>query len=1037
MVQHRFVGLVFAAGMIALAGSCATDPGEPNASVGASASGVTTAGAVVIAESDTARARVTELRTRFQIAAGVARRFEVTADGHVRPVVDKRGVARSATVGLPKMTRDAVELADDTSRVAVRFALVGASESPATMTAGLVLYAKALGGSDVVHRAHAEGTEDYVIFEKRPSREEIAYDVDVSRVAGLRLVSNTLEFLDETGSPALRVAPPYVVDGKGARHDARLAVDGCAYDVNPAGPWGRAVTKPGAASCTVRVAWSGVAYPAMVDPAWTATGSMATARAYHTANLLASGLVLVAGGRMDGSSFLATAELFDPAASSGAGAFAATGSMGVPRGFGHTATVLASGKVLVAGGRMDGTTYIASAELYDPAAGTFGGVGTWMTSAREFHAASLLPSGKVLVTGGDNATNGDLRKADLFDPAANSGAGAFAATGSMGTARSQHTASVLGSGKVLVAGGFNISSAELFDPTANAGVGAFVATGSLATPRYGHTASVLATGKVLIAGAGASGEIFDPAANSGAGAFAATGSMAASRTWHVAGVLASGKVLVAGGSGSATLASAELFDPAANGGVGAFSPRNSMAMARQDHTGTVLASGKLVVVGGMGDGGGYLASAELFALVPSGGACLTPGECEEGVCEEGVCCAGACAGTCMTCTAGTGACATVTNADDPDTCTAASTCDAAGVCKLKNGQACPGGAGACVSGNCVDGYCCNVTCDSGCDRCDISGHAGTCTVAPSGNAGANPACAPPLACDGTSATCPTSCASDAACAPAYYCAPNGTCQPQKAQAAACSTTDCKVAGCRECASGACVDGVCCDKACNLPCEACAASLKQSGADGACGPTKDGIDPRNECASSGVVCGADGMCNGAGACRLFTPAGMACGPAEVCAAGLQTSATVCDGSGTCAAPPGIACGAYACGATACNTSCAKDQDCAPGNSCDTTSKCISGATCDGDHTARKVDGTTEDCAPYKCDSAGSCRSMCSSITDCVAPSVCDLSGKCVPPPTPDGASGGCSTVPGDSGSRNPVAPLALLGLAALFVRRRCR
>lgn len=48
---------------------------------------------------------------------------------------------------------------------------------------------------------------------------------------------------------------------------------------NPAGPWGRKVTKPGAERCTVRVTWAGaIVYPAMVDPAWGATGSVATGR---------------------------------------------------------------------------------------------------------------------------------------------------------------------------------------------------------------------------------------------------------------------------------------------------------------------------------------------------------------------------------------------------------------------------------------------------------------------------------------------------------------------------------------------------------------------------------------------------------------------------------------------------------------------------------------------------------------------------------------------------------------------------------------
>ena len=69
-----------------------------------------------------------------------------------------------------------------------------------------------------------------------------------------------------------------------------------------------------------------------------------------------------------------------------------TGPMSVGR-FGHTATLLPNGKVLVAGG------YIASAELYDPASGTWTNTGS-MSTARAGHTATLLPNGKVLVAGG-------------------------------------------------------------------------------------------------------------------------------------------------------------------------------------------------------------------------------------------------------------------------------------------------------------------------------------------------------------------------------------------------------------------------------------------------------------------------------------------------------------------------------------------------------------------------------------------------------------------------------------------------------------
>src|SRR5262249_54748828 len=153
----------------------------------------------------------------------------------------------------------------------------------------------------------------------------------------------------------------------GRVYDATLAVDGCAVDTDPRGPWGRAVVRPGARSCGVGVAWTKGTYPAVVDPVWVTTGSMAAPRFDHTATLLGSGKVLVAGGDGNGG-YLASAELYD---ASGGGTFAATGSMNSKRAF-YTATLLSSGKVLVTGGSDPITGAMSSAELYDASgSGTF------------------------------------------------------------------------------------------------------------------------------------------------------------------------------------------------------------------------------------------------------------------------------------------------------------------------------------------------------------------------------------------------------------------------------------------------------------------------------------------------------------------------------------------------------------------------------------------------------------------------------------------------------------------------------------------
>jgi hypothetical protein len=346
----------------------------------------------------------------------------------------------------------------------------------------------------------------------------------------------------------------------------------------------------------------------LYDPAagtFTATGSLAGRRFVHTATLLPSGKVLIVGGD-SGSGLAASAELYDPDANAGAGAFTATGTLATPRDW-HTATLLPSGKVLVVGG-WTGSSAIASAELYDPeanaGAGAFTSTGA-LATARYQHTATLLPGGKVLIAGGHDGP-GPLASAELWDPAASSGAGAFTATGSLGSARSAQTATLLPGGRVLVAGGSGASalaSAELYDPVA----GTFTTTGSLAIARYLHTATLLPGGKVLIAGgwtgtsATASAELYDPIG----GRFTATGSLTTARSWQTATLLPSGKVLIAGGWRA--LASAELYDAV----TGTFTATGSLGAGRDAHTATLLRSGKVLIVGGYAMPA-FLASAELY-----------------------------------------------------------------------------------------------------------------------------------------------------------------------------------------------------------------------------------------------------------------------------------------------------------------------------------------------------------------------------------------------------------------------------------------
>lgn len=198
---------------------------------------------------------------------------------------------------------------------------------------------------------------------------------------------------------------------------------------------------------------------------WNATGSLNTGRNNHTATLLNSGLVLIAGGSDTNGNALASAELYNPAA----GTFAATGSLNAARIW-HTARLLTNGTVLITGGyNISGgnTVPVSTAEIYDPVAGTFTNTGSPVATVRLLPTATLLAKGKVLIAGGSDMNGNSLTSAELYDPAS----GTFSSTGSMNSQRLFHAATLLNNGKVLLTGGFDssgnvLSSAELYDSAA-------------------------------------------------------------------------------------------------------------------------------------------------------------------------------------------------------------------------------------------------------------------------------------------------------------------------------------------------------------------------------------------------------------------------------------------------------------------------------------------------------------------------------------------------------------------------------------------
>jgi N-acetylneuraminic acid mutarotase len=325
---------------------------------------------------------------------------------------------------------------------------------------------------------------------------------------------------------------------------------------------------------------------------WTATGSLAHGRAFHTATLLPTGRVLVAGGDVSG-----IAELYDP----GMGTWTVTGSLATNRTR-HTATLLPTGRVLIVGGY--GRSLVGTAELYDSGTGEWTPAGQ-LTNPRTQHTATLLPTGQVLVAGGctdlscgNQLSNTSLASGELYDPVH----GVWAPGGGLTQSRGLHTATLLPDGRILAVGGccndvnpWNIlASAELLPP----GLTRFAATGPLGTYRDSHTATLLPSGQVLVAGGNQVGPIdavesYDPSS----ARWSPTGQLVVARQQHTATLLSAGQVLVTGGTGignGPSLGSTELYDPA----TAAWTLAGALNVARTAHTATLLPSGQVLVVGG-------------------------------------------------------------------------------------------------------------------------------------------------------------------------------------------------------------------------------------------------------------------------------------------------------------------------------------------------------------------------------------------------------------------------------------------------------
>jgi uncharacterized protein (TIGR03437 family) len=312
-----------------------------------------------------------------------------------------------------------------------------------------------------------------------------------------------------------------------------------------------------------------------------------------TANL-PDGEVLLAGGRDEHSKApIAQVGIFSPASET----LRSTSPMLAARA-GHTATVLATGEILVIGGlgsEDKNSTTSRSAEIYDPA------TGAWRRAAAPnfphiSHTATLLADGRVLVAAGIDETRALSSRAEIYDPAANEWT---EAAGPVTTRASSARALLLSDGRVLIAGGAGESrdsaSAEIYDPKANL----WSSAADLNYARASHTLMLLPDGRVFAAGgqlpeAAETSEIYDPAK----GIWELSGRLNVARGSHSAAMLPDGRVLITGGRSidGRLLEECEVYD--AQKGVWSEAPK--LQTAREKHKTIILNDGRIAAVGGRG-----------------------------------------------------------------------------------------------------------------------------------------------------------------------------------------------------------------------------------------------------------------------------------------------------------------------------------------------------------------------------------------------------------------------------------------------------
>ncbi len=621
-----------------------------------------------IAASPVAHGRMQNLRERFRfsergdsiLAPGPAVVFEPVGEAWIKPTFSARASRdRHAEITLPSSSQGPAHIEDSSSGIGISFAIHGTKDVPALLAENIVWYEGAgEQGESLLFRVDDQGIEDFALFEDKPAHETLRYAVDLRDVAGLRLVSNTLEMLDESGAPRLRVVAPYVLEaapaiGSPRIHEARLTLVDCAADTRAAPPWGRPLT-PICASppcrCEMQISWEGmgVGYPAIVDPAWTTTKNMSKPRLWATATTLPDERVIVIGGQSVGVP-LKTSEIFDP---KDGGTWALGPEMMAPRTQ-HTATKLDDGTIALVGGQIAFSP--RNIEVLDPAAPKLDwqfDVGCELIRYRSQHATALLSNDRLLVVGGRDIGS----KTNIDSEICEFGAQPICYSHALlKHPRFGHTATMLRKDVVLIVGGVDWSggspqqTAEWVHPSMTQWVEAVPPQ----KEHYYPQATLLRDGRVLITGSSSETFTWPPGDEFPNGPLHPWHDVESDspieRQYHQAVRLPNDKVLLTGGY-STSLRMDELFDPVGD----TWSTLPHLLKNRKGHVAAVAGDYVLVAGGMLSDGFSpdiILADAEVLRLRPDGADCGVHAECKSGYCVNGRCCDAACHGDCFACTA--------------------------------------------------------------------------------------------------------------------------------------------------------------------------------------------------------------------------------------------------------------------------------------------------------------------------------------------------------------------------------------------------